>query len=130
MFKKIIVWVVIVGIIIFIVPLIISIFSDDRIGGPDYSSVSAYITEEYYQAFDAKEYVLEDFNLINATRLEYRYFGNLQAQDGTGIRYFKIYLNTTRKQEAQSALDHLIGLEFIDSVSFNYQGVIEGTLLD
>ncbi|PKK95995.1 MAG: hypothetical protein CVV59_00845 [Tenericutes bacterium HGW-Tenericutes-4] len=101
-------------------------------GTIDYSSVRAYIGENYYEEFDAKEYTLESLVLTNASDFSYRYYSRFdpEANDNIIERFFLINLSNKGKQYAQDALDQLIQLEFIDRVDFSYSSMYPGELLE
>lgn len=121
MFKK-----ILIGVCFVMVAMLFTACSNVK-GGPDYSRVRAYVSQDYYNKFDNKEFVLEDFELINASSFEYRRY-SYDDPDLTQ-RFFLVYLSKTGKKYAQQAIDQLSKLEFVDNVTFTYQGMNPGELL-
>ena len=102
-------------------------------GSIDYSAVRAFINQDYYENFDAKEYTLESFNLTNPNDFTYQYylvFNEDTKQESMGERFFLITLKKAGKQYVQNVMNQLITLEFIDRIDYYYPSAAPGYLLD
>lgn len=102
-------------------------------GGPDYSSVRAYIEEGYSEKFDAMEFCLEDFDFSNISDFSFRYYTATDPNDEDGYiiseRFLLINLKKTGKKYAQEAITSLNKQEFVKNATFSYHGTYDGELL-
>jgi len=106
-------------------------------GGPMYSHVRAYISEDYSDKFDAMEFILEDFGLKNAKDFtgffnHYGYWDNndryIRDENTRVGRYFLIELKKKGKRRVHQARKHLGKLEFIEKTEY-YTSTDPGILL-
>jgi len=109
-----------VGVLFIILCMFGACSSESISDSPYYGHVLAFISEEYNEKFDNREFTLEDFKLNNVKNLYYYYHSSAYHSDLVG-RFIALELIKTGKKQANAAITHLSKLDFVRHTILSHQ---------